>query len=151
MNDDSIFAALTADLADESYRPFRALFEQAQTRLQHEHPDGVDPTAIGLRAWEGLRLEEQDSALADLFYVYWSAQQCEADEQARFEWQISQSLLDTFDESTLQRDLSSQDGASVCVERARLARVLAELERLQLQVDTLARQAGLPEDGESRA
>ncbi|KOG53167.1 hypothetical protein ADK76_29105 [Streptomyces griseoflavus] len=148
MNDDSLFAALTADLADESYRPFRALFEQAQTRLQHEHPDGVDPAWIGLCAWKGLRSEEQEAALADLFYVYWSAQQCEADEQARFEWQISRSLLDALDESVLQRELGCQTGASVKVERARLARVLAELERLQLQVDELARQVGLPGGGE---
>ncbi|WP_238782987.1 hypothetical protein [Streptomyces monomycini] len=153
MSDDAFFAALTVDLADESYRPFRALFEQAQTRLRHEHPDGVDPAVIGFRAWEGLRPEEQGAALADLFYVYWSAQQCEADEQARFDWQISQSLLDALDESVLQHALGCPAGESVRVERARLARVLAELERLQLQVDELVRQVGLPlpEGGEPHA
>lgn len=144
------FAALTADLEDEeSYQPFHALFLQAQTRLQHALPEGFDPTLIGQRAWDGLLPDERDPALAALFYTYWSVREFERDEQARYEWLISQSLLDAVDETALQGEVNRQPGASVVVERARLARVLAELERLQLQVAELVRNAQV-EGGGSR-
>lgn len=145
---DEQFAALTADLEDnESYQPFRALFLQAQTRLQNEFPEGFDPTLIGRQAWSELLPEECEPALNALFYTYFSVQEFERDEQARFEWMCSQSLLDEVDETALQGEVNRQSGASVVVERARLARVLAELERLQLQVDALVRGHRLPEGG----
>lgn len=142
------FAALTADLEDdESYQPFHALFRQAQTRLQNDFPEGFDPTLIGRQAWSELLPEERDPALNALFYTYYSVQEFERDEQARFEWMRSQSLLDEVDETALQSDVNRQSGVSVVVERVRLARVLAELERLQLQVDALVRGHRLPEGG----
>ncbi|MEU6990288.1 hypothetical protein ABZ953_06455 [Streptomyces sp. NPDC046465] len=130
---EDFFRELTAELAKESYTPFRALFEQAQCRLQHESPHVFEPTLIGRRAWEGLHAEEQETALNDLFYAYWSVQEFERDEQERYAAREAESLLEAFDVTSLMGEVDRQPGAEVLVGRAQLARVLAELERLQSQ------------------
>jgi hypothetical protein len=77
------FAEIVAEIAQPSL--WKASFEAAEDFLQETRPDGFEIEEIGRTAWDMLPEGDQPAAKDELFYTYWSAQQNDREELARYE------------------------------------------------------------------
>lgn len=115
---------------------WRIAYETTRDDVAAKLDGGVMPSVLGTIAMERLRPEERDQAQLELYAAYseWLARQ--ANDDAVLDRLHEETLLEPCDDSALQGEVDRQPGRMVVVERDRLARVLAELERLQTQAAT---------------
>lgn len=143
MSDLSEFEEIVTQILAEDegdIETWRAVYETVRDETQGDGKGTAMPSAIGSKAWDLLRDDnERDQALLDLFFAYEGWLENNRRNQQAHEVQTEESLLEPVDVTALQGDVDRQAGPTVEVERSRLVRVLAELERLQ---DRLAGEIG---------
>lgn len=130
---DAVIAAADPDEELTALPLWRRLFEAAEEQLARTKPGEYEVEDIGRLARSWLREQDVAEAFDTLSYTYWEAIQQEQANKLR--WQMAQaaSHLHAGDTETLWRDVISEPGGDVNVNRHMLRRLLKEVSRYEAQ------------------